>query len=161
MWDPRQKNSRDRSRLKSSAVPVQFLGWCPPTVGTVARQFWGWSPCGRCPHACSSSRLRTESHSRAFLPRQQASCLTADATSHEVPGGLRLWFSSRVARSRRQDGVSRKTIRCTPSVWCQSPGEHVSDETAHTPSLGQRDLAVLQHCVRRFAVASNAEHSSV
>ena len=48
-----------------------------------------------------------------------------------------------------------------PSIWCQSPGEHVSDETAHAPSLSQRVPAVLQHCVTRFAVASNAEHCSV
>ena len=58
---------------------------------------------------------------------------------------------------RREDGVSRRTIRRTPSTWCLSPGEHVSDETAHTPSLSQRDPAVLQHRVRRFAVASDAE----
>ena len=62
---------------------------------------------------------------------------------------------------RRAGGVSRRTIRCMPSTWCQSPGEHVSDETAHTPSLSQRVPAVLQRCVRRFAVASNAEHGSV
>ena len=62
---------------------------------------------------------------------------------------------------RRAGGVSRRTIRCMPSTCCQSPVEHVSDETAHTPSLSHRVLAVLQHCVRRFAVASNAEHGSV
>ena len=60
------------------------------------------------------------------------------------------------APRRRAGGVSHRTIRCMPSTWCQSPGEHVSDETAHTSSLSQRVPAVLQHCVRRFAVASNA-----
>ena len=42
-----------------------------------------------------------------------------------------------------------------------SPGEHVSDETAHTPSLSQRVPAVLQHCVSRFAVRSHAEQSPI
>ena len=61
-------------------------------------------PAGGARTLAGSSKLRTESHSRAFLPRQQASCLTAEATSHEVPGGLRLWFSSSAAR--RASGAS-------------------------------------------------------
>ena len=32
------------SVLKHSGVPVQFWGWCPLVLGSVARQIWGWSP---------------------------------------------------------------------------------------------------------------------
>ena len=39
---------------------------------------------------------------------------------------------------RHAGRVSRITIRRMQSTWCQTPGEHVSDETAHTPSLSQR-----------------------
>ena len=44
---------KSHSKLKSTAAPVQCWGRCPPFLGTVARQFWGWSPGGRCPHTCS------------------------------------------------------------------------------------------------------------
>ena len=44
MLDPRRKYERDRSKLKRNEVPVQFLGWCPPVLGPVARQSLGWSP---------------------------------------------------------------------------------------------------------------------
>ena len=97
-------------------------------------------------------RLCTESHSGAFLAAPMSrkvhgvNAIGAPAESH--------------APLRGAGGVSRRTIRRVPSTWCQSPGEHVSGETAHAPSLSQRVQAVLQHCVRRFAVASNAEHGS-
>ena len=139
----RQKN---RSKLKKYGVPVQFLGWCPPFLGPVARQFLGWSPGGLCPHLCSS---------REFAPRE---------TAHRVS----LWcFPCRRPLSRKVHGVNaigapaeshaplRRAGGCMPSTWCLSPGEHVSDETAHSPSLSQRVPALGQHCVRRFAVASN------
>ena len=34
-----------RSRLKNTAA-CQCLGWCPPVLGVVARQFSGWLPAG-------------------------------------------------------------------------------------------------------------------
>ena len=44
--------SLSKSRLKSTtAAPVQCWGWCPPFLGPVARQFWGWSSCGWCPRS--------------------------------------------------------------------------------------------------------------
>ena len=98
-------------------------------------------------------------HSGAFL--------AADSSVAQGSWLQRHWCSSRVARSAAacRRGLSHDrplhAEHLVSVTWCQSPGEHVSDETAHAPSLSQRDPAVLQHCVRRFAVASNAEHGSV
>ena len=35
---------RSAQSYKVRRRPVQFLGWCPPFLGLVARQFLGWSP---------------------------------------------------------------------------------------------------------------------
>ena len=80
---------RPAQSLKVQRQPVQLWGWCPPVLGSVARQFWGWSHGGGCPRLCSSFwefTLRAgdcaqSPHSRAFLPRQQASCFTRDTSS--------------------------------------------------------------------------------
>ena len=71
-------------------VPTVAWDGRPPVLGLVA--LWGVPArlllCtgARSPHG----RLRTESHSRAFLPRQQASCLAGNTSSDEDLGVLRL-----------------------------------------------------------------------
>ena len=62
--DPRQKNARDESGSKCNEEPVQYLGWCPPVLGSVARQFWGWSPLREVP-ARESRRWPRHSHNVA------------------------------------------------------------------------------------------------
>ena len=88
-------------RVKKKRRPVQLWGWCPPVLGVGRPPVLGLVTRRGVPAplllflgVCSPhGRL----HSRAFLPRQQAPCLTGDTSSHEVPGVLRLWCSSRVA----------------------------------------------------------------
>ena len=78
-------------------VPAVSWDGRPSVLGLVARRVVP-APLLLFLGVCSPhGSLRTESHSRAFLPRQQASCLSGDTSSHEVPGVLRLWCSSRVA----------------------------------------------------------------
>ena len=55
------KNSRAASGLKSNVAPVQFLGCCPLVLGSVARQFGGWSPLREVP-ACGSRPWFLHSH---------------------------------------------------------------------------------------------------
>ena len=63
-------------------------------LGSVARQFWGWSPLW----GSTRSLLPSGSwHPHAF---------GATTESHTA--------------LRREDGDSRKTIRCTPTTWCQT-----------------------------------------
>ena len=109
------------SGLSSSRVGARrFLGRSPASSG-VGR------PAGGARTFCSSFR--------EIAPRKVhgVNAIGAEVESH--------------APLRHAGRVSRMTIRRMQSNWCQTPGEHVSDETAHTPSLSQRDLAVLQHCV--------------
>ena len=126
---------KNTSGLSSSRVGARrFLGRSPASSG-VGR------PAGGARTFCSS--FREIAQSLTLVPS-----LLQIPLSRKVHGVNAIGAEVESHAPLRHAGrVSRITIRRMQSTWCQTPGEHVSDETAHTPSLSQRDPAVLQHCV--------------
>ena len=117
--------------VKNNSGLSSFMGWCPPFLGPVARQFLGWSPRNPAPlHGGLAPRETTHRVSLWCLPCRRLLCRARFMASTPL-----VLQQSRTLRCGVQAGVSRRT-------------RAVSDETAHAPSLSQRVPAVLQHCVQ-------------
>ena len=118
---------KSHSKLKSTAAPVQCWGWCPPFLGTVARQFWGWSPGGVPALApltgdCAQSLTLVPSCLASKFP-----VLLGIPRSHEIPGV-----------PRRRAPALRQTLCCGVERRAQL---HLTERSI--PEARTRDLQVL------------------